>query len=122
MDSILNARSILDERNWLFFKLYKDPSSSSDWKSDLNWYHQTLIDVVKPVVLNTPQIRVVFFGFYGPETYGVEGERYERQITPPTTNIVYIRLRFSIRKRSKRNVKNNMITSINRNRKPCMGL
>lgn len=116
MDSILTASSILDEKNWLFFKLYKDPSSPSDWRSNLDWYHQTLMDVVKPVVLNTPQIRVVFFGFYGPIAYDVENERYERQITPPTTNVVYIRLRFSVKRGSKRNTKNALLTSIINNR------
>lgn len=115
MDSILTAKSILDERNWLFFKLYKDPSSASDWKSNLNWYHQTLFDVVKSVVLNTPQIRVVFFGFYGPQAYAVEEENYEQKITPPNTNVIFIRLRFSVKRGSKGRVKNALIASINRN-------
>lgn len=116
MDSILNATSILDEKNWLYFKLYKNPSSSGDWKSNMDWYHQVLIDMVKPMVVNTPQIRVVFFGFYGPTVYDIENEKYERQITPPTNNVVYMRLRFSVKRGSKRNVRNTLTTSIKTNR------
>ena len=116
MDSILTAKSILKQNNWLFFKLYKDPSAPSDWRTNLDWYHQTLIHVVKPAVSNTPEIRVVFFGFYGPMAYNVENESYEQQIAAPTTNVVYIRLRLSVKKGSKTRVKNALLTSVNMNR------
>lgn len=116
MDSILKLRSILNKRNWLFYKLYKDPTSSNDWKSNLDWYHQTLLNIVKPTVRNNPEIRVVFFGFYGPKAYDAERETYERQIDPPSADVVFIRLRVSVKRGRKRHVKNAFITSINENR------
>jgi hypothetical protein len=119
VDSILGANSILDEKNWLFFKLYKNPNSPGDWKSNLDWYHQTLINVVKPAVLSKPQIRVVFFGFYGPTTYSAEGETYERQIqqrVQSMNNLTYIRIRFSVKRGHKRNITNTLLALINNNR------
>lgn len=115
MDSITNATSILDERNWVYFKLYKDPNLVNDWQSTLNWYHQTLLDVVKPVILNTSNIRVVFFGFYGPSAHGIENENYERQINPTATNLVFIRLRISMFKGNKNRVKNAFVAQIAQN-------
>jgi len=116
VDSILSARSILDKKSWLFFKIYKDPTSALDWKSSLDWYHNVLMDVIKPIVLNTPEIRVALFGFYGPVSYAAEGEAYERQITSPTTNTVFIRLRISVRKGGKKKVKNKFLMSLGSSR------
>lgn len=114
MDSILRANSILGEKNWLYFKLYRNPGAPSDWKSQLDWYHQTLINAVRPVILNTPEIRVVFFGLYGPTGYASENEIYERQISPPTNDLIFMRLRFSVFKGSKRRVRNAFLASIRR--------
>ena len=119
MDSILQEMNILKEKYWLFFKLYKNPDSPSDWKSNLDWYHQTLNNVIKPIVVGTPEIRVVFFGFYGPTTYSTEGETYERQIRQSRrsmNDLVYIQPRLSIKWGSKRNTRNALVTSINNNR------
>lgn len=116
MDSILSARSILDKKNWLFFKICKDPSSPLDWKSSLDWYHSVLIDVVKPIVLNTPEIRVVLFGFYGPAPYATEGETYGKQIAPPTADTVFIKLRISVMKGTKRKVTSKFLRSFGNGR------
>jgi len=116
MDSILKLRSILSRKNWLFYKLYKNPTSSNDWKSNLDWYHQILLNIVKPTVNNNPEIRVVFFGFYGPKAYDTEGETYERKIDPPSSNVDFIRLRVSVKRGRKRHVKSAFRISINQNR------
>ena len=119
MDSILREMNILNEKYWLYFKLYKNPNSPSDWKTNLDWYHQTLIDVVKPVLLSEPDIRVVFFGIYGPTRYSAEGETYEKQIRQSRRSIndlIYIRLRFSVKWGSKGNIKDSLVTSIRNNR------
>ena len=115
MDTILNASYILDERNWIFSKLYKDPNSPSNWKPNLDWYHQTLINVVRPIVLSMPEIRVVFFGMYGPTTYSAEGETYERQRRLSGNNLVFIRLRFGVAKGGKTNTKNALLAAIAQN-------
>jgi len=116
MDSILTSRSILNQRNWLFFKLYKNPASSNDWKSNLDWYHGTIIDVVKPIVSSTPEIEAVFFGIYGPQTYDVERETYQKRMTPPNNDVVFIRLRVSVKRGNKRNVKRAFLNAISQNR------
>lgn len=101
----LRPAEILDKRNWIFFKLYKDPSSPSDWKANLDWYHQTLVTAVKPHVLCNTHIEVVFFGFYGPQVYCPEGEKYEKQIAAPRSNVVFIRLRILAQRGHKRQIK-----------------
>jgi len=120
VDSILGETNILNEKYWLFFKLYKNPNSPSDWKTNLDWCHQTLINVVKPIlVMSTSEIRVLFFGFYGPTTYSVEGETYQRQIRQnrrAINNLVYVRLRLSMKWGSKTNIKNTLVTSIRNTR------
>jgi len=116
MDSILTTIDILQETTWLFFKLYKDPSTNQDWKSNLDWYHKVLINIVKPTVENTPAIRVVFFGLYGPRRRDPENEEYERQILPPNADTCYIRLRLSVVTNDKNAVKNTLETNINANR------
>lgn len=116
MDPILTNVDILDETNWVFFKIYKDLAPSVSWKSNLDWYHKVLIDIVRPLVVGMPEIRVVFFGFYTGR-YGLErGEKYEKQITPPSTDVVYIRLRLSTDQNHKGNVKNAFVNEFNANR------
>ena len=115
MDYILGSNRLLDEQNWLFFKLYKNPQSSNDWAISLNWYHQTLINVVRPVVSENTDITCLFFGLYGPEQYGAEDERYLRTLDQTAGNFVYIRLRVAVKKGKKTAMKDALITSIAQN-------
>ena len=107
---------LLDEREWVYFKLYRDPSAQADWKSKLDWYHQALLTVVRPIVENTPDIRMVFFGLYGPARYEPENEDYDKRITPPSTNVIYIRLRLSVPASRKEAVAEKFLRALNANR------
>jgi len=44
------ASKILTNENWLYFKIYKDPKEPLHWKSNLDWYHRVLREIVKPIV------------------------------------------------------------------------
>ena len=117
MDPILTTLDVLNHENWIYFKIYKDPSSPTDWKTNLNWYHQVLIDVVKHLIHNNNKIRAVFFGIYGPTTYELSRrEEYEKRIEPPSSNVVYIRLRLSLNQDRKEDVKNSFIEAFQSNR------
>jgi hypothetical protein len=115
MDSILTCNRLLVNRSWLFFKLYKDPQAPTDLITNLNWYHQTLINVVRPIINGNPNISSIFFGLYGPEPYDTEDERYVNRLTPPASNVVFIRLRVATKKGKKNNVKNAFLTSVAQN-------
>jgi hypothetical protein len=116
MDSILKSNRILDSRSWLFLKLYKNPATPTDWKNSLNWYHQALVNVVRPVVNGNAGVAVVFFGFYGPEAYEVCGEKYQKKIGVPNSQIMLIRLRVAVKDGKKKSVRNAFLTLINSNR------
>lgn len=105
------STNVLDHRNWLYLRLYRASNLPTDWKSVLDWYHEILIHIVKPLVFNSPEIRVVLFGLYGPEAYRREDERYSRSITPPQNDVRFIRLRISSRIGSKKKV-NQALTAI----------
>jgi hypothetical protein len=92
-----------------------NPQSSNNWRAILDWYHQTLIDVVRPVVTNNQKVRVVFFGLYGPTSYEREDEKYEKYIMDPNSNVVFMRLRLSPKKGNKERIKNAIINTINLN-------
>jgi hypothetical protein len=115
LDSILASTRLLDSRSWLFFKLYKNPELPTDWANSLNWYHQTLISVVNPVVTSNVDIDCVFFGLYGPEPYGDEDESYVKALEQTAGNLVYIRLRLAVKKGKKNAIKNALLTSIAQN-------
>ena len=54
------------------------------WKSQLDWYHKALVDIVKPWLRSVTEIRFIFFGIYGPRNYELEDiQEYERLIMPP---------------------------------------
>ncbi len=75
---------ILHGINWLHFKLYRIVGEDRKWNTQLNWYHEVLRRIIKPIVESMPDIKTIFFGIYGPEDYSIEdGEEYDRQITPP---------------------------------------
>lgn len=116
MDPILTTADILQDTNWVFFKIYRNPSARIDWKSNLDWYHQVLIEIVRPLVQTMPEIRAVFFGLYGPTRYAPDGEDFEKQITPPSTDVVFIRLRISVNQKNKTNVKNAFVQAFNAKR------
>ncbi|MCJ7771122.1 hypothetical protein MUP37_06065, partial [Candidatus Bathyarchaeota archaeon] len=59
------STNVLDHRNWLYLRLYRASNLPTDWKSVLDWYHEILIRIVRPLILNNPEIRVVLFGLYG---------------------------------------------------------
>lgn len=88
-----------------------------EWKSNLDWYHQVLIEIARPLVQTIPEIRVIFFGVYGPDRYTLERrETYEKQITPPSTNIFFIKLRISVDQNNKNRVKDAFVQKFNANR------
>lgn len=116
MDTILTTFNILDETNWVFFKIYKDPKSSMRWKSNLDWFHKVLIDIVRPLVIAMSEIRAVFFGFYAGGYELERGEEYEKQITPLGTDVVYIRLRLSTDQNHKSDIKNAFVGAFDNNR------
>lgn len=116
MDSLLVTPEVLNHRNWIYFKIYKNPTSHTDFMSILNWYHQVLIEIVRPLIINNNRIRAVFFGIYGPSEYEFSRrEEYERRIEPPDTNVVYIRLRLSVEQNTKNDVKNEFINEFQNN-------
>jgi hypothetical protein len=89
-----NESDILKARNWLYLKLYRKCESNDIWKSQLDWYHNVLRELVKPWVTSNADIVFVFFGIYGPEKYDVEPVEYEKRINPQPEGIFnYIRLR-----------------------------
>ena len=116
MDPLLDSREILNDKNWLYFKLYKDPASDIDWQNNLNWYHQTLITVVRPIVSANQMVNVVFFGVYGQDHYDDEDEDYEKQIEIETTNFVFIRLRLHVNPANKEQLKKEILKVIQENR------
>jgi hypothetical protein len=115
MDLLLASKETLDNKSWLYFKLYKDPASDCSWQNSLNWYHQTLITVVKPIVDAKKMIRAVFFGIYGQDHYDNEDEEYERQITPHATSFVFIRLRLQVEPANKEKIKNEFLRIVQEN-------
>lgn len=115
MDSILASNRLLDQRSWLFLKLYKNPQLPTDWANSLNWYHQTLISVVRPVVSTNSDIACLFFGLYGPESYCEEDEHYIKTLEQTAGNFVYIRMRLATIKGKKNSIKNALLTSIAQN-------
>ena len=46
----------------------------------LNWYHETLINVIRPVVNANSTIMAILFGLYGPEEYHNEEEDMKRAL------------------------------------------
>ena len=89
-----NESEILQACNWLYLKLYRKCESSDTWKSQLEWYHSVLRDVVKAWVSSNAEIAFVFFGIYGPENYDVEPVEYQKRISPqPEGRFNFIRLR-----------------------------
>ena len=84
MDTIYNSNRILSNNNWVAFRIYRNPIAQNNWKSRLDWYHQVLINVLRPVVAVEPNL-VLFFGTYGPEPYRVENEKYEVKLLPKRT-------------------------------------
>lgn len=111
VDPVLTKPDILRENNWVHFKLYKTPSLSIQWKTALDWYHEVLIRIVKPLVENNHRVRVVLFGFYAPD-YGVDPEEYKKQITRPSAHVTYIRLRLSVALKHKAKVERKLVDSI----------
>lgn len=87
---------LLDDDKWIFLKIYRGPSVQHDWKSQLDWYHEILIAIIRPAVESMPDITLVFFGIYGPTPYENEKERYDRQIKAPSSDVTFIRLRLSV--------------------------
>ena len=115
MDSILSSNRLLDSKSWLFFKLYKNPQATNDWIHNLNWYHQTLINVVRPIINGNSQVASVFFGLYGPQPYDTEDEKYQKALTPPASDLIFIRLRIATSKGNKNSVKNAFLASFAQN-------
>ena len=73
--------SILDDKNWIFFRIYGLPTATVDWKIKLDWYHEVLRKLVKPIVDTTKRVRAVFFGIYGPRKYELGNPKdYERML------------------------------------------
>lgn len=117
LDSLLRSNRVLKSNSWVYFRLYKNPQSENNWKNNLDWYHQTLISVVRPVVNSNMNIAAIFFGFYGPQAYGTpEGETYKKTIENPGSDLVFIRLRLAVKTGKKNNVKNAIVASIESNR------
>jgi len=112
MDSILTTLDILQSENWIYFKIFDDPSLKRSWKDQLDWYHQVLIKIVKPLIHNSPEVRAVFFGTYGPEKYEPEKEEYENKIVAPNVNVDYLRLRLSVDQESKEDLKNKFVNEL----------
>jgi hypothetical protein len=118
MDPLPPSKEILDNKRWLFFKLYKDPDSERSWQNNLNWYHQILIQIVRPIVDAHDDIRAVFFGIYGQDHYDNEDEEYEKQINPQAqTNWVFVRLRMAVELKNKDTIKNEFMSAILNNKK-----
>jgi len=104
---------ILVSESWLYFKLYKNPKETSEWKSNLDWYHKVLREIVKPFVDGTEETRIVLFGFYGPRPYDIEnGNEYERTIITPSDDVVYIRLRLYVGQVFKQRVREELETRL----------
>jgi hypothetical protein len=112
---VMVSTNVLSHQNWLYLRIYRASALPADWKSILDWYHEILINVVKPLVLNNPEVRVALFGLYGPEAYQRENERYSRSITPPPNNVLFIRLRISPRIGSKKKVNQALMAILNQN-------
>ena len=105
------VKEILLSENWLYFRLYRNPNEDLSW--NLDWYHDVLRKVVRPFVESTEEVGVIFFGIYGPRPYALENQdKYERVITPPKSNVVFIRLRAYVSSDSKKAVRNKLIAII----------
>lgn len=111
VDRVLTRPDILRENNWIHFKLYKIPSTTIHWKTALDWYHEVLITIVKPLVENNDTVRVVLFGIYVSD-YGVDQEEYKKQISPPSAHVTYIRLRLSVAPEHQAEVERKLVDSI----------
>lgn len=116
LDPLLKSTRLLNSRSWLYFRLYKDPASNNNWQNILNWYHETLINVIRPVVNANSNILAIIFGLYGPERHAAEEEIYEKIIEEPDTNIVFIRLRVAPKVGKKNIVKSAILAAIRNNR------
>lgn len=57
-----NENAILDPQNWLYLKLYKQQSAGATWKTQLDWYHGVLRNIVKPWCYQYSDIGFIFFG------------------------------------------------------------
>jgi len=109
------VKEILLGENWLYFKLYRNPSEDFDW--NLDWYHDVLRKVISPFVESTKQIGAVFFGIYGPREYALEDkDKYERTITPPKSKVSFIRLRAYVGSDNKKTVSNKLVMEIESHR------
>jgi hypothetical protein len=96
------SKDMLVSDNWIYFKLYEKTRETPSWKVSLDWYHNVLREIVRPLVMDSDTIRIVFFNFYGLSSYSVEnGNKYERRIQSPDRNLVYIRLRLYAGKAAK---------------------
>jgi len=105
------SKKILLSENWLYFKLYRNPDGDLTW--NLNWYHDVLRKVVRPFVESTEEVGAVFFGIYGPTRYALENkDMYERVITPPNSNVVFVRLRAYVSSDNKKTVGDKLIAAI----------
>ena len=108
-----NIVDILRDEKWLYFKLYKKPKDDHSWKSSLDWYHSVLREIVRPFVESTREVGAILFGIYGPTPYVVENhEKYERIITPPESDVVFMRLRAYISSDDKKAVKDKLVATI----------
>jgi hypothetical protein len=113
----MESAEILDGKNWLFFKFYRNPTSVCTWQDNLNWYHQTLMTIVKKIVDNNENVVAVFFGIYGQDHYDDEDEEFEKRITfPPGSNFVFIRLRLAVKLNNKEALKKTLLTLIENNK------
>jgi len=109
------VREILLSENWLYFKLYRNPTGDDSW--NLHWYHDVLRKVVRPFIESTKEVGAVFFGIYGPTPYALENqEKYERAITPPKSDVVFIRLRAYVGSDGRRTISNKLIAKIESHR------
>jgi hypothetical protein len=112
---MVNESGILETENWLYFKLYRKSMDGDSWKTPLDWYHNVLRDVVKPWVNSNVEVKLVFFGIYGPEDYGVEPVEYQRRISSHSDErFYYVRLRANVTENMGR-VKNSLAAMIQAN-------
>ena len=107
----------MHSEKWGYFKLYKKSQSDCSWKSILDWYHESLRIIVSPFIDASKEVEAVLFSLYGPQQYDVEdGDRYERVITPPDSDVVFIRLRMYVGQNDKKAVNKRLQESINSRR------
>jgi hypothetical protein len=87
--------AIWSKENWIQFTLYDSPDARRSWKEALDWYHDVLRTVVRPVVESQKSIQIVLFTHYGPSSYQPPDRRIcQRALSSiPDKPVRYIRLR-----------------------------